>query len=110
MTTTELLPCPFCGAAARLIHDTGSDYERHWSWRAECTNFGECEASLTGFASAEAAVAKWNSRHAAPVLLAFYNEVCDQAERNMAATNTVSGAHWNAMRQVLKAKGIEVTR
>lgn len=43
-------------------------------------------------------------------LLAFYNEVCDHAERNMAATSTVSGAHWNAMRQVLKAKGVEVNR
>jgi hypothetical protein len=43
-------------------------------------------------------------------LLAFYNRVCDQAERNMALTNTVSGAHWNAMRQELKAMGIEVSR
>lgn len=108
--THELLPCPFCGHPARLIHDTSADRERYWRWNVECANFGECEAELVGFASAEAAVAKWNSRHVASVLLAFYNEVCDQAERNMAATNTVSGAHWSAMRQVLKAKGIEVAR
>jgi len=44
------------------------------------------------------------------ILSDFYNEVCDRAEANMAATGTVSGAHWNAMRQVLKEKGVEVTR
>lgn len=40
----------------------------------------------------------------------FYSQVCDQAERNMESTGTVSGAHWNAMRKVLNDKGIEVTR
>jgi len=44
------------------------------------------------------------------ILSAFYQEVCDQAEKNMASTGTVSGAHWNAMRQVLAQRGIEVSR
>lgn len=57
-----LLPCPFCGHVARLLHDTHSDYERQWSWGVDCQNYGECEASLTGFASKEVAIAKWNSR------------------------------------------------
>lgn len=61
-TSNELLPCPFCGHAARLFHDRSSDYERQWSWGVECQNEGECEAGLTGFASKEAAIAKWNSR------------------------------------------------
>lgn len=42
------------------------------------------------------------------ILRAFYAAVCVRAEANMAATGTVSGAHWNAMRQVLKEMGIEV--
>lgn len=41
-------------------------------------------------------------------LLDFYWRVCERAESNMAATNTVSGAHWNAMRQELSSLGIEV--
>lgn len=41
-------------------------------------------------------------------LQAFYAAVCVRAEANMAATGTVAGAHWNAMRQVLAEMGIEV--
>lgn len=44
------------------------------------------------------------------ILIDFYNTVCDRAEANMKATGTVSGAHWNAMRQVLTEMGIEATR
>lgn len=40
---------------------------------------------------------------------AFVQRVKDRAERNMKATNTVSSAHWNAMRQVLAEMGIEVS-
>lgn len=61
-TSNDLLPCPFCGHAARLIHDTSADRERYRCWNVECANLGECEAELTGFASAEAVIAKWNSR------------------------------------------------
>jgi hypothetical protein len=38
----------------------------------------------------------------------FYYRVCRQAEKNMAQTGTVSGAHWNAMKQVLAQMHIEV--
>lgn len=44
------------------------------------------------------------------VVAAFYQRVCDRAEQNMAMTGTVSGAHWNAMRQELGAMGIAVAR
>lgn len=44
------------------------------------------------------------------ILADFYAKVCDRAEQNMAQTGTVSGAHWNAMRQILKEMGVEVTR
>lgn len=109
--SANLLPCPFCGIAAKIILTAYNQYgERKKVWGVECTNDDECGVTITGFVSEEAAIFKWNSRHIDPILLAFYNEVCDQAERNMAATNTVSGAHWNAMRQVLKAKGIAVSR
>lgn len=103
------IPCPLCGHPARLTTDK-TCAKNVLIYGVECGEWDECSASINGFASAEAAIAKWNSRHVLPVLLAFYNEVCDQAERNMAATDTVSGAHWDAMRQVLKAKGVEVNR
>jgi len=109
--SSDLLSCPFCGSAARLSDHALFNYDtRKTAWFVECQNYGECGVTLGEFASAEAAATKWNQRHLAPVLRAFYNEVCDQAERNMALTNTVSGAHWNAMRQVLKVKGIEVNQ
>ena len=38
----------------------------------------------------------------------FYDEVCAEAERIMAQTNTVSGAHYNAMKRVLKRHGVDV--
>lgn len=106
---TELLPCPLCGGESRVGRDTSSDYDQHWSWFAECLNYDECGVMLSGYASEESAVAHWNRRaDEKRVLLAFYSTVCDQAERNMALTSTVSGAHWNAMRQVLAGMGIEV--
>lgn len=60
--TDKLLPCPFCGGESRVGHDTSSDYERQWSWNVECRNVGECEAAIVGFASQEAAIARWNMR------------------------------------------------
>lgn len=38
----------------------------------------------------------------------FYHRVCVQAEKNMQLTGTVSGAHWNAMRQVLQQMNIDI--
>ena len=52
---------------------------------------------------------QWNPSACEPdILRKFYRDVCEEAERIMAETNTVSGAHWNAMRRVLSRKGIEV--
>lgn len=107
----ELSPCPFCGHAARVFHDMRSDNRQHWTWVAECFNLGDCEAEIGGFASRDAAIAHWNRRaDTARVLAEFYNRVCDRAEANMAATGTISGAHWNAMRQELSAMGITVAQ
>ncbi len=39
-------------------------------------------------------------------LVAFYNEVCTEAERTIATTGMVSGAHWNAMQVVLARRGV----
>ena len=39
----------------------------------------------------------------------FYAEVCVRAESIMAQTGTVSGAHYNAMRQLLQERGILAT-
>ena len=41
------------------------------------------------------------------ILRKFYADVCTEAEKIMQETNTVSGAHFNAMKRVLKRKGIE---
>jgi hypothetical protein len=51
---------------------------------------------------------EWPQLTEAQILRAFYVDVCAEAEKIMAQTNTVSGAHWNAMKRVLAAKGIEV--
>lgn len=40
----------------------------------------------------------------------FYQRVCKRAEQIMSDTNTLSGAHWNAMKQVMTEMGIEVER
>lgn len=37
----------------------------------------------------------------------FVQRVKDRAEKNMEHTGVVSGAHWNAMRQVLAEMGID---
>ena len=42
------------------------------------------------------------------ILRQFYADVCAEAELIMVQTNTVSGAHWNAMKRVLKRRGVEV--
>ena len=39
-------------------------------------------------------------------IISFYINVCLLAEKNMQETGTVSGAHWNAMRSILKQKGL----
>lgn len=39
-------------------------------------------------------------------LAAFYADVCAEAERTIATTGMVSGAHWNAMQVVLARRGV----
>lgn len=110
MDRTELLPCPFCGGEVEIYHDTSSDYERHWSYTIRCPN-QDCGCDFGHYETIQKVVRQWNTRRTTPqTLLEFYNRVCDRAEANMTLTGTVSGAHWNAMRQELKAQGIEVTR
>jgi len=42
----------------------------------------------------------------ADMLPNFYREVCAEAERIMASSGMVSGAHWNAMRIVIERRGV----
>lgn len=62
------------------------------------------------FSQQQHAVDAWQRCAGNEIVLDFYNRVCDRAEANMALTGTVSGAHWNAMRQELAALGVEVKR
>lgn len=39
----------------------------------------------------------------------FYVRVCRLAEKNMQYTGTVSGAHWNAMQQIMNQMGIDTS-
>ena len=54
-----LLPCPFCGGPARLIHDTESDYRAFHSYQVECD---QCDADSAGSADRDKAIAAWNRR------------------------------------------------
>lgn len=61
--SSELLPCPLCGSAARTYSVKQTYYgNRQIVWRIDCTNDNECGVSTGGFASQSAAVAKWNTR------------------------------------------------
>lgn len=75
--TKELLPCPFCGSEAKIIHDTSSDYERQWTWGIECTS-AVCEARVNNYTSEDSAVTWWNRRQCLSisderVKIAFHN-------------------------------------
>lgn len=59
VTLEALLPCPFCGGAARLWHDDSSDYERHWTYQVECV---KCEASTQSSKARGYAIEFWNAR------------------------------------------------
>lgn len=100
----NLSRCAHCGAVA---HYAKSVTDLHLCWSIQCS---DCGIATPSYSRQELATNVWNSRHISRTLLDFYNRVCDRAESNMEATGTVSGAHWNAMRQELVAMGIEVTR
>lgn len=42
------------------------------------------------------------------ILYNFYREVCAEAEKIMAHTGTVSGAHYNGMKRVLRRHGVVI--
>jgi Lar family restriction alleviation protein len=60
MTGEKLLPCPFCGGAAKHIHRPDGSGWAHTDW-VSCT--GPCGASTAAFETKDEAVAAWNSRH-----------------------------------------------
>lgn len=100
----KLLPCPFCGSPA-LIRQCMSDEGRIY-YDVICR--GEtCLTTMHDCATRQDAIQCWNTRSHQP-LIDFYKRVCERAERNMEMTGTVSGAHWNAMRQEFAAMGIQV--
>ena len=93
--------CPFCGGEP--IAEKKENSIAHWIVR--CV---ECRALVEGTTEAQA-IDGWNRRVSNnTTIIAFYHRVCERAERNMELTGIVSGAHWNAMRQVLKEMGINV--
>lgn len=57
----ELLPCPFCGHPADLIHDTNCENEANYLWYVSCLNIC-CSANGAMRSTAEDAVEKWNTR------------------------------------------------
>lgn len=59
-TTPTLLPCPFCGGAARV-----RDYsDRRPRFYVECESDEDCGASQTQASSEDAAIRAWNRRAA----------------------------------------------
>lgn len=96
-----LSPCKHCGAVA---HYAKSVTDPHLCWSIQCS---ECGISTPSYSQQEMAADAWNRR---ADVLDFYRRVCTRAERNMELTGTVSGAHWNAMRQELAAMGVEVPK
>ena len=54
----ELLPCPFCGSAAKLETFYGN-YTRPMEYTGHCE---ECDVSLDGDPDPDKAIAQWNRR------------------------------------------------
>ena len=83
----------------------------HYCWSVACSNVDACGIRTGDFSRQDEAIDAWNrSSGSGENIRAFYDRVCARAETNMELTGTVSGAHWNAMRQELAAMGIEVAR
>lgn len=51
-----LLPCPFCGGEAKLLHSTSRDY---WTYQVECTR---CQAATASSKGRGYAIEFWNAR------------------------------------------------
>lgn len=78
----------------------------HW---ATCWRDGGRRHYACAVAEAERQIARAEAAEVqlAAVLPDFYSEVCAEAERIMASSGMVSGAHWNAMRIVLERRGVQ---
>ncbi len=104
----DLKTCPFCNFQPydAVLKDDG----------ATCVECPQCHARGPdpswdmGWKPGDEDVATklWNLRSDTDILRDFYRDVCAEAESIMALTGTVSGAHYNAMKRILKRKGIEV--
>lgn len=107
----ELKPCPFCGEVpdvnnpATFRHEVGD----RWARVVCCIEGPEIRAGIYTPLEEwkDEAIAAWNERSALP-FVDFYKRVNERAMRNMELTGTLAGAHWNAMKQELKAMGAEV--
>lgn len=72
----KLLPCPFCGAEAKLRADDCGD-----AWTPECTNT-ECSVDFPWYWDKADAVAVWNTR-AKPAVGPATAGVLDQVARSL---------------------------
>lgn len=60
MSEIKLLPCPFCGGEAELLHE--EDYSSHQLWRVECEECDCCTSEYYDNPGKEHAIRAWNKR------------------------------------------------
>jgi hypothetical protein len=123
-------PCPHCGGPAQVVYAPAKDV-----WYVQCDDDEQCPL-FDAMGARDTAIAAWNTRPLEDALRAriaeleaelasksmpewadqytkakgirmFIEEVNRRAERNMEHTGVVSGAHWNAIRQVSAEWGID---
>lgn len=63
MSAETLLPCPFCGAAARVTGDDGASVDGRGTWWGRCP---ECGADGSAHDWKHEAIAAWNRRATQP--------------------------------------------
>ncbi len=109
-TQSKVKPCPFCGSTEiQFVVTQGTKWGQ-----VECACTARGAEVRTGYDTSdnapwhEDAIEEWNARSPVEVeldiesIIKYVDLVNEEAERNMARTGVVSGAHWNAMRSVLK--------
>jgi Lar family restriction alleviation protein len=65
----ELLPCPFCGSSAKLVHERTDELFSRREYLVQCCSQGTCygripRTSESGFTYEEDAIRTWNKRDA----------------------------------------------